>query len=123
MTIKTPGRSNAMGKGNPFGNIPGIGNMMKQVQKMQEDMSNLEQELTAARIEAGSGGGMVTAVASGAGEILDIKISPEVVDPEDVEMLQDLVVTAVREVLEKAAQMKEAKLKEITGGLGIPGLM
>jgi len=112
-----------MGKGNPFGNIPGIGNMMKQVQKMQEDMSNLEQELTAARIEAGSGGGMVTAVASGAGEILDIKISPEVVDPEDVEMLQDLVVTAVREVLEKAAQMKEAKLKEITGGLGIPGLM
>ena len=112
-----------MGKGNPFGNMgnmPGLGNMMKQVQKMQEDTERMERELGELRVDASSGGGMVTAVATGKGEILEIKIDPQVVDPEDVEMLQDLVVSAVREALEKAAEAKTTRMEEITGGLNLP---
>ena len=111
-----------MAKGNPFGNIPGLGNMMKQVQKMAEETQKLEEELGEQRFESSSGGGMVKAVANGKGEVLEIKRDPQVVDPEDVEMLEDLVVSAVREALEKGAEMKEARLKELTGGLNIPGL-
>ncbi len=113
-----------MAKG-PFGNmpnIPGLGNMMKQVQKMAEDTQKLEDELAETKIEASSGGGMVTAVCNGKGEILGITIDPQVVDPEDVEMLQDLVISAVREVLEKASETKQARLSEITGGMNIPGI-
>ncbi len=111
-----------MAKGNPFGNIPGMGNMMKQVQKMVEDQQKIEQELREHRIEASSGGGMVTAVANGWGEIFEIKIDPQVVDPDDVEMLQDLVVSAVREALQKGQEIKEARLQELTGGLNLPGM-
>lgn len=107
---------------NPFGNIPGMGNMMKQVQKMAEDTQKMEQELKEMRIEASSGGGMVTAVANASGEVLEIKIDPQVVDPEDVEMLQDLVVSAVREVLQKGADIKLEKMQQLTGGMNIPGL-
>lgn len=113
-----------MAKG-PFGNmpnIPGLGSMLKQVQKMAEDTQKLEEELAGMRIEASSGGGMVTAICNGKGEILDIKIDPQVVDPEDVEMLQDLVISAVREVLDKAAETKQARLSEITGGISLPGI-
>ena len=113
-----------MAKG-PFGNlpnIPGLGNMMKQVQKMAEDTQKLEEELAELKIEASSGGGMVTAVCNGKGEVLEIRIDPQVVDPDDVEMLQDLVISAVREVLEKASETKQARLSEITGGISIPGL-
>lgn len=109
-----------MGKGNPFGSMPNIGNMMKQVQKMQEDTEKMERDLGELRIDASSGGGMVTAIATGKGEILEIKIDPQVVDPEDVEMLQDLVVSAVREVLEKATEARTARMEEITGGLNLP---
>ncbi|MCE5197484.1 MAG: YbaB/EbfC family nucleoid-associated protein [Armatimonadota bacterium] len=112
-----------MAKGNPFGNVPGMGNMMKQVQKMVEDQQKMEQELRELRLEATSGGGMVKAVANGAGEILEITIDPQVVDPEDVEMLQDLIVSAVREAIEKGVETREARVKELTGGLNIPGLM
>ncbi len=114
-----------MGKGNPFGNmgnVPGLGNMMKQVQKMAEDTERLQAELAKEKIEAASGGGMVTAVANGMGELLDITISPDVVDPEDIDMLQDLIVSAVREAMEKATQMKNERMQELTGGLNIPGL-
>ena len=111
-----------MAKGNPFGNIPGMGNMMKQVQKMAEDTQRLEEELGEMRSEATSGGGMVTAIVNGRGELMEIKIDPQVVDPEDVEMLQDLVVSAVREAMEKAGETKAAKLQEITGGMNLPGL-
>ena len=113
-----------MAKG-PFGNmpnIPGLGGMMKQVQKMAEDTQKLEDELAEMKIEASSGGGMVTAVCNGKGEILDIKIDPQVVDPGDVEMLQDLVISAVREAYEKAHETKAARLQEITGGMSLPGI-
>jgi len=113
-----------MAKG-PFGNlpnIPGLGNMMKQVQKMAEDTQKLEEELAQMKIEASSGGGMVTAVCNGKGEILDIKINPQVVDPNDVEMLQDLVISAVREASEKARETKAERLQEITGGINLPGI-
>ena len=113
-----------MAKGNPFGgmNIPGMGNMMKQVQKMAEETQRIESELKESKVEATSGGGMVTAVVTGWGEFLEIKIDPQVVDPDDVEMLQDLVVSAVREALEKAAETKASRLQELTGGMNIPGL-
>lgn len=111
-----------MGKGNPFGNIPGLGNMMKQVQKMAEETERVERELGEERIETTSGGGMVRAVANGKGEILEIKIDPQVVDPEDVEMLEDLVVSAVREALQSATDMRASRMQEITGGLNLPGL-
>ncbi|MFQ3548692.1 MAG: YbaB/EbfC family nucleoid-associated protein [Armatimonadota bacterium] len=112
----------AKGRNNPFGNVPGMGNIMKQVQKMAEDTERLDQELAEQRIEAASGGGMVKVVVSGKGELIDIKIDPQVVDPEDVEMLQDLIVSAMREALENAAKIKEEKLGSLTGGMNIPGL-
>jgi hypothetical protein len=112
----------AKGFGGGMPNIPGMGNMMKQVQKMAEETQRIEEELGNERIEATSGGGMVKAVANGKQEILEIKIDPQVVDPEDVEMLQDLVVSAVREALEKSVEMKQSRLEALTGGLSIPGL-
>ena len=111
-----------MAKGNPFGNVPGMGNMMKQVQKMAAETQRVEQELGETNVEATSGGGMVKAIANGKGEILDITIDPQVVDPQDVEMLQDLVVSAVREAIEKGNALRQARLGELTGGLNIPGL-
>lgn len=114
-----------MAKGNPFGkmpNMPGLGNMMKQVQKMAEETQRIENELGEMRIEASSGGGMVTATVSGKGELIGIKIDPQVVDPEDVEMLEDLVVSAVREALEKSVEEKTNRMQELTGGMNIPGL-
>ena len=111
-----------MSKRNPLGSIPGLGDMMRQIQKMAEDTQVLEEQLGNERVEASSGGGMVKAVANGKGEVLEIKIDPQVVDPQDVEMLEDLVVSAVREVLEKGDEMKAARMQEITGGLNVPGL-
>lgn len=110
---------------NPFGGMGNLGNMgglMKQAQKMMEQAKKTEEELAAARVEGSSGGGMVKVSATGAGELLEVIIAPEVVDPEDVEMLQDLVVTAVREALEKATALRAERMKDLTGGLSIPGL-
>jgi len=108
---------------NPFGNMGGLGNILKQAQKMADDAKRIEDELAAERIETSSGGGMVKAVVTGKGDLLDIIIDPQVVDPEDVEMLQDLVVTAVREALEQAQKMRTERLQALTGGLGLPGGM
>ena len=106
-------------------NIPGLGNLQKQMQKMQEDMLRMQDELDAERLETSSGGGMVTVTTSGMGEVLDIKIAPEVVDPNDVEMLQDLVVTAVRDALKKAQEHHAEKMNQVTGGLmgQFPGML
>jgi len=110
---------------NPFGgmgNLGNMGNIMKQAQKMMEQAKKTEQELAATRVEGSSGGGMVKVSATGIGEILEVTIDPQVVDPEDVEMLQDLVVTAVREAQEKATALRADRMKDLTGGLSIPGL-
>jgi len=107
---------------NPFGKMGDLGQIMKQAQKMLEDTRKVEEALAEERIETTSGGGMVKAVVTGKGEIVEIKIDPQVVDPEDIEMLEDLIVGAVREALEQASQLKTEKMKDITGGMGIPGL-
>ncbi len=109
---------------NPFGNLGNLGGMMKQVKKMQEDMQRLQEELDEARIEATSGGGMVKAVVTGKGELVEVKIDPQVVDPDDVEMMEDLVTSAVREAQENATKYQTERMQEITGGMGLPpGLM
>jgi DNA-binding YbaB/EbfC family protein len=106
--------------------IPGGGRLekqlMQQMEKLQRDMAEAQSELEALRVEASAGGGVVTAVANGQGELIELRISPEAVDPNDVEMLQDLILAAVREALEKGREVQEEKMGGITGGLGIPGL-
>jgi DNA-binding YbaB/EbfC family protein len=96
---------------------------MKQAQQMQARIAELQGEMAERREEATAGGGVVTAVANGRGELVDLKISPEVVRAEEVEMLQDLVLAAVNESLRKAKEAMEEEVKKVTGGLGLPGLM
>lgn len=102
-----------------FGNM---GKMLKQVQKIQADMAKLQEELQTRTVEATAGGGVVKVVASGKQEIVSVMIDPQAVDPEDVEMLQDLIIAAVNEALRKAQEMVAAEMSRITGGLKIPGL-
>lgn len=109
---------------NPFGNLGNLGGLMKQVKKMQEDMQKAQEEMDEARVEATSGGGMVKAVVTGKGELVEVKIDPQVIDPDDVEMLEDLVTSAVKEAQESAAKMQAERMQDITGGMGMPpGLM
>lgn len=96
--------------------------MMKQVQKMQSDMLKTQEELKNMTVEATAGGGVIGVVANGSQEIVEIKIKPEAVDPEDVEMLQDLVVAAVNEALRKAQELAAEEMKKVTGGMDIPGM-
>lgn len=107
---------------NPFGGMGNIGNLMKQAKKMQEDMQRVQAELADERVEATSGGGVVKAVVSGSGKLIEVKIDPQVVDPDDVEMLEDLVTTAIREASEKAKELAAERMQEVTGGLGLPGM-
>lgn len=97
--------------------------LMRQMEKLQKDLKAAQDELAELRVEASAGGGAVTAVANGSGELMELRISPEAVDPDDIEMLQDLVLAAVRESLEKARQAQQEKLGGLTGGLGLPGLL
>lgn len=96
--------------------------MMKQVQKMQQEMMKLQEDLANRTVETTAGGGVVRVTANGKNEITAIEIKPEAVDPEDVEMLQDLVLAAVNEALKKAQDMASREMGRITGGLKIPGL-
>jgi len=96
---------------------------MKQAKKMQERMAQLQDELAEKRVDATAGGGMVSVTVNGKFEVLSLKIEKEVVNPNDVEMLQDLVVAAVNEGIRKAQEMAAAEMGKITGGLQIPGLM
>jgi len=104
-----------MGKG-------GLGDMMKQVQKMQAKMEEVQAELEKQTVEASAGGGMVKVVANGKSDIISISIDPEVVDKDDVEMLQDLIVAAVNQAREKAQELQSEQISGLTGGLKIPGL-
>ncbi len=99
-----------------------LGNLMKQAQMMQERIQKTQEEAGSKIVDASSGGGMVTVTANGRMEILSIKIEKEAVDPNDVEMLQDLVAAAVNEALRKAQEMMNEEMGKITGGLGLPGL-
>ena len=100
----------------------GLGNIMKQAQLMQQKMARLQDEMAAREVEATAGGGMVTARVNGRQQLLEIKIEPAAVDPEDVEMLQDLVVAAVNEAIKKSQELAQAEMSKITGGMNIPGL-
>ena len=100
-----------------------MGKMLKQAQKLQSDMLKIQQELAEKTIEATAGGGMVKIVANGKQQVLSISIEKEVVDPEDVEMLQDLILAAVNEALTKSQEMVSAEMSKLTGGLNIPGLI
>jgi DNA-binding YbaB/EbfC family protein len=99
--------------------------MMKQMQKMQEDMQRVQMELQQESVTASAGGGAVTARVSGGLELMEITIDPEAVDPDDVELLQDVIVAAVNEAMRAAQQLAQDRLGAITGGLsgmGLPGL-
>ncbi|NLN42308.1 MAG: YbaB/EbfC family nucleoid-associated protein [Clostridiales bacterium] len=107
------------------GGFPGMGNMnnlMRQAKKMQEQMLKMQEELEEKTVEASAGGGVVTVVANGKKEIVEITIDPGVVDPEDVEMLQDLIMAAANEALRQAEEMVQNEMSKITGGMGLPGL-
>lgn len=97
-------------------------NMIKQAQKMQQDMLKMQEELEAKEYEATAGGGMVTARVSGKHELVSLSINPEAVDPEDVEMLQDMVVAAVNEAMRKADAETSQNMAKLTGGLNLGGL-
>jgi len=99
-----------------------MGNMMKQMQKMQKQMEELQKQLDQMEVEASAGGGVVTCKANGKKEIVSIKIDPSAVDPEDVEMLEDLIVAAVNEALRNAEDMVAKEMAKLTGGMNIPGL-
>lgn len=101
---------------------PKLSDIMKQAQKMQAKMAEMQEELADRVVEGTSGGGMVKVQANGRQEVLSILIEPDVVDPEDVEMLQDLVVAAVNDALRKSQEMMAEEMKKLTGGMSIPGL-
>ncbi len=101
----------------------GMGQMMKQAQKFQSKMMKLQDDLAKETTEGSSGGGMVKVVVTGKQELVSIEIEKEVVDPEDVEMLQDLVLAAVNDALIKSQEMASSEMSKLTGGLNLPGLM
>jgi DNA-binding YbaB/EbfC family protein len=99
-----------------------MGNLQRMAQQMQQDMLRVQQELEAARVDGSAGGGVVHAVVSGKQELLELTIDPAAVDPDDVEMLQDLVLAAVNEALRSARELGETKMAGVTGGLRLPGM-
>ena len=104
------------------GGMNNMQGMLKKVQKMQAEMTKLQEDLKTRTAEATSGGGAATAVANGNKEVVSITIKPEAVDPEDVEMLQDLIVTAVNDAMKKIDAMTETEMGKITGGMKMPGV-
>ena len=107
-------------KFNPGGG--NMNNMIKQAKQVQEKIVKMQEELKEREVEASSGGGAVSATVNGKQELLKIKIKPEVVDPEDIEMLEDLVMTAVNEAIRQSQEMVSTEMAKITGGFNIPGL-
>ena len=105
------------------GMMPGnMNNLLKQAQKMQENMQKMQEELESKELETSVGGGAVTVKVNGKKEVLDITIKPEVVDPDDIEMLQDLVLSAVNQALKSVDDMQANQMSKVTGGMNIPGL-
>lgn len=106
----------------PGGGSGNMNQMLKQAQKMQENMMKAKEEAERKTVEASAGGGIVSVVVNGKMELLELKVKPEAVDPEDVEMLEDLVKAAVNQGLRNAQSMLEAEMSKATGGFNIPGL-
>jgi DNA-binding YbaB/EbfC family protein len=102
--------------------MPNMGNILKQAQQFQSKMAKLQEELGEKTVETSAGGGMVTVVANGKQEIVSIAIDPEVIDPEDVEMLQDLILAAVNDALERAKTMVNEEMGKLTAGMNLPNL-
>ncbi|MBW2055384.1 MAG: YbaB/EbfC family nucleoid-associated protein [Deltaproteobacteria bacterium] len=102
--------------------MKGMGKMMKQAQQLQSKMLKLQEEMADKTVETSSGGGMVKVVANGRQQVLSIQIEKEVVDPDDVEMLQDLILAAINDALIKSQEMATQEMSKLTGGLNIPGL-
>jgi len=102
--------------------MPNMGNLMKQAQQFQAKMAKMQEELGEKTIEASAGGGMVTVVANGRQEIISINIEPEVIDPDDAEMLQDLVLAAVNDALSRAKNMMNEEMGKLTQGLNLPNV-
>lgn len=111
-----------MARGGFPGGMGGMNNLMKQAQQMQKKMEQMQKELEEKEFEASVGGGAVTVKANGKKEVVDINIKPEVVDEDDVEMLEDLILSAVNEALRKAEQETASQMGKLTGGMNIPGL-
>ncbi|MCI6738950.1 MAG: YbaB/EbfC family nucleoid-associated protein [Intestinibacter sp.] len=110
-------------KGYGGGMMPGnMNQILKQAQKMQDNMQKMQQELEAKEFEVSVGGGAVTVKVNGKKELLDINMKPEVVDPDDIEMLQDLVISAVNEALRKVDEAQSSQMSKMAGGMNIPGL-
>ena len=103
--------------------MKGMGNMMKQAQKLQSKMLKLQEEMAEKTVETTAGGGMVKVIANGKQQIASIQIEKEVIDPDDVEMLQDLILAAVNDALVKSQEMVSEEMSKLTGGMKIPGLM
>jgi DNA-binding YbaB/EbfC family protein len=103
--------------------MKGMGNMMKQAQKLQSKMLKLQDELAEKTVETTAGGGMIKVVANGRQQIMSITLEKEIVDPEDIEMLQDLILAAVNDALTKAQDMVSEEMGKLTGGFNLPGMM
>lgn len=110
-----------MGKGRKMGG-GNMNQMLKQAQKMQKEMAKMQEELESKELEASAGGGAVSVTVNGKKELLGINIDKEVVDPDDVEMLQDLIIAAVNEAMRKVDEEMSSKMGKFTGGMNIPGL-
>ncbi len=104
------------------GGMPNMNNMLKQAQKMQKQMQELQAEVEEREVEASAGGGAVVVKMTGKKEIIKIDIQPEVVDPEDIDMLEDLVMAAVNEAIRTAEEMVAKEMSKVTGNMNIPGL-
>lgn len=102
--------------------MAGLGDLMKQAQRLKAEVERIQAEAATRTVEGSAGGGMVSATATGKGELLSVKIDPEVVREEDLEMLQDLVTAAANDALRKARELLAQEMSRLTGGLGLPGL-
>jgi nucleoid-associated protein EbfC len=100
----------------------GVNNIMRKAQKMQSQIKKIQEEIGETRVEASAGGGVVTAVVNGNSELLELRLAPEVVDPEEIEMLQEMVIIAVNQAMKAASDMMNTEVEKVTGGLNLPGL-
>jgi DNA-binding YbaB/EbfC family protein len=106
-----------------LGNLVGMGNLMKQVQEMQGKLAEIEEELATMTVEGSAGGGMVSVVANGRQEIQSVAVDPELLNPQELDMLQDMIIAAANQALEASRELRLEKMSALTGGMKIPGLM